>query len=787
MNAVLQDVTALEMSEDELESIERDRERKLAVLNRLGTDLEADKDKAVRWRVPIEQRWIEDLRQKFGETGGLADTKGSSSTASGHANPPDTAEFRKTIDNITRPAVKQISARIADMLFPTNERNWDLKPSPLPELANPDAAVTDPITGEPMTKEGPPGPNGEPGQPQPLTAADVAALVQKQADQRAERMRAKIDDALTECKYAKQGRAAINDGCDYGTGVLKSPVVRRHKRTSFHRYTMPDGQVIPEIKVNLTEKPGAEHVDIWNFYPQPCKKIDEAEHAFEAHWLTKKKVRELAKQPGFDPEQVNALLKLEPDAGALRDGGALMARDQILSPTLEAMDGRYCVWEYHGPIPREALEVFGIAFDEEDKLSTVNGEVWFCQGIVLKATLAADEYDDCLPYRVWNYEKDPSCVFGFSVPYELRNDQLAVNQTWHAVILNAMMSSGTQVGVVPGMMESMNGRAPDLTCLRPRTWALKQEVADIRQVLSFWNMPNFTAPLMQVYETARRNGADKLMLPAYQEGRAAEVTKTSSGLAMLMNSANIVQREAAKNWDDGMTLPIITSHSRWFLLNDDDEDAKGDYDASAKGESYLLVKDVQAQHVQVLTSIAENPRWAAYFDDWELLQLNVKTLSVPVDGLLRDRQTVEAEMKANQGQPDPETIKAQAAQAQADSAVKRAELEAQNAQRDDEFRRYDRDLDFQQHQMTMRDRAEQRIADLTVQQGLLELEYAKLGAAQENNERAAMLKERIAANDAALKEMIAGMKARLDAEKIAANERKVATEIQVESPSPRLA
>ena len=130
---------------------------------------------------------------------------------------------------------------------------------------------------------------------------------------------------------------------------------------------------------------------------------------------------------------------------------------------------------------------------------------------------------------------------------------------------------------------------------------------------------------------------------------------------------------------------------------------------------------------------------------------------------------------------------AQAAQAQADSAVKRAELEAQNAQRDDEFRRYDRDLDFQQHQMTMRDRAEQRIADLTVQQGLLELEYAKLGAAQENNERAAMLKERIAANDAALKEMIAGMKARLDAEKIAANERKVATEIQVESPSPRLA
>jgi len=339
---------------------------------------------------------------------------------------------------------------------------------------------------------------------------------------------------------------------------------------------------------------------------------------------------------------------------------------------------------------------------------------------------------------------------------------------------------------MPGMMEPINGKI-DVSCLRPKTWAMKNEATDLRQVLSFWNMPNFTGPLMQVYETARRNASDKLMLPAYQEGRAAEVTKTSSGLAMLMNSANIVQREAAKGWDDEMTLPAINSLARWFLLNDDDEEAKGDYDVIPKGESYLLIKDVQAQHVQVLTSIAENPRWAAYFDDWELLQLNVKTLSLPVDGLLRDRQTVEAEMKANQGQPDPETMKAQAAQAQAEAATQRAQLEAENAQRDDAFRQYDRDLDFQQHQMTLRDRAEQRIADLTVQQGTLELEYAKLGAQQENNERAAALKDRIATNDAALKEMIAGMKSRIDAERIAATERKVATEIQVESPNPRLA
>lgn len=744
-----------EPSEDELQ---QRNAHKQSVLAKLALSLETNKDEAIRWRLPIEQRWIDDLRQKHNGQPTLPEAKADASLRGG------TDEFRYTRDNITRPACIQIAARLADMLFPTSEKNWALEPSPLPDLSNPDEVITDPLTGQPYQVP------GVDGQPRDMTAADIAARVKKLADQKCARMSQAIDDALQECRYHSQGRAMIGDAVDLGTGVIKGPEVRRTRHTSFHSFEMPDGSKVPSLKVKDDEKPGLYHVDLWNFFPQPCRRIEEAEYVNELHLLTAKKVRDLAKQPGFDPEQINELLKQEPDLGELQKGGAMIERDKILAPQVETMRGRYAVWEYHGPIPREALEVMGMTLDEDDKLTTVDGEVWFSQGIVLKVNLNPDEYADRVPYYLFNYEKDPSCCFGFSVPYVLRSDQYAVNQTWHAVMLNAMMSAGIQIGVIPGMMEPMNGRV-DLSCTKPKVWGMKSDVTDIRQVLSMWTVPNVTGPLMQVYETARRNAADHTLLPQFMEGEPTKAAQTASGLAMLMNSANVVQRDGAKNYDGDVTVPGLTAMNRWFLLHGEDEEAKGDYNVMPKGESHLLVKDIQAQHVQVLTQIAENPRYAQYFDTWELLQLNVKTLSIPVTGLLRDRETVEAEMKEAQGQPDPLTMKAQADMAQAEAAGVRAQAEAEAKKVEAAQRERDRELDHIEFQMKMKDRADDRLMRLVMKEADVDLAADKQ-VNQQDIERAKI----------ASQETATGIDARLRAEQIASQEQKVATQLQVESP-----
>jgi hypothetical protein len=743
--------------------------RKSDVLSAVANSLHADLDTAIRWRLPIEQRWIEDLRQKHGEQPRLPEVKSSNATLA-------PAEYRHTNDNITRPATIQIAARLADMMFPTDEKNWDLKPSPIPELTNPDEVLRGP-DGQPLMKDGEPGPDGAPGEPVPYTMADLAKRRQELADQKCTRMKQAIDDALQECRYAKSGRRAIQDACDIGTGVIKGPVIRRTRNTAYRAVQQPDGSVIPNITVETPEKPSLEWVDLWNFFPQPCRHIEEAEHAYELHLLTKKKVRELANQPGFDPTQVNELLKTEPDLGTL-GSGSLVERDKILSPTIETLRDRYAVWEYRGPIPKEVLEVMGIPCDPDDKLTTYDGEVWFSQSVVLKVSLSPDDFATRLPYYLFTYERDPSCCFGFSVPYVMRADQYAVNQTWHAVMLNAMMSAGIQVGVVPGMMEPVNGKV-DVSCLKPKTWAMKSDVSDIKQVLSFFAPPNNTAPLMEAYEKARRNASEKTLLPQFMDGEAAKVTQTSSGLAMLMNSANVVQREGAKGYDDEITVPAITAMARWFLLDPKTpEDAKGDYETVPKGESYLLVKDIQAQHVQVLTQIADMPKFAPYFDPYELLQLNVRTLSLPLDGLLRDKQTVENELKQQAGQPDPLTLRAQAAQTAAEAAMTRAQGDAQKAQIDAQLRQQDRELSHMEHQALMLNHDRERIAKLTIADGNLEIAAAKVV----QGEQAAADKARLQQQAQETEQVRMGMDATLKAEQIAASEHRVNVQVQNESP-----
>jgi hypothetical protein len=738
------------------EAMFAEEQARVATLDSFGAALESDKDVAVRWRLPIEQRMIGDLRQNQGEGTRLGEVKGNAALPSGRARQP---EHLRAPDNITKPALKQISARIKDMLFPTGERNGDLEPSPLPELSNPDVALIDEDTGQPFQMIGPD------GQPKPMTAGDLRTRETEQAEKRAARMLQHLDDALQEGEYTTHGRAVIDDGCAYGTGVLEGPILKRVRQASYSNVVV-DGKKVPHLNVKHKMVDVFEHVDVWMFYPQPCRDIKEAEHAFVLKLMTKKQVRALADQPGFDKKQLNRLLGLEPTLGSLNSGGTLVERDRILSPDLETMSGRYAMWKFKGPIPKEALSAAGMQVNEDDHLSVTEGEVWFSQGIVVKVVPNSDEHSTRLPFYVYNYEKDPSCVFGFSVAHELRSDQEAVNQTWAAVKLNAIMSSAPQIGVIPGMMEPINGNV-DLSMTKPKIWPMKSDVTDIRQVLSVFEVPNHTQELMALYERAKANAVERVMLPQMQEGAPTNAARTASGLAMLMNAANVVQKDSAKQFDHEITLPAWSAWCRSYLLNGDDEEAKGDFNVIPKGESHLLIKDIQAQNVLMMTQLASDPRFAPYFDTYQLLELNLKTLAIPTAGLLRNKEQVEEEMKkAQQGQQDPALA---VAQLRAETELKLMEGK------------------MQMQMMEQKSAENTRLAQLAIADLKAELEVARISAANATQSERNQLQAGIARERKELEEVKLGADSQLRAEELASKERKVQQELVAEAPSPRLA
>lgn len=767
--------------EQKEEAVREREEKRIAALDGIGMALEADKEKAVRWRAEYELMWMEAYQQYQTSAQYIAPAKREGSTIA-----PETEEYRQTSDNITRPKVIVISARMSDMLFPTTEANWDMDASPKPDI--PDELL-------PPPQPGPPDPEtGEQAPPQPYTPDQIELLKQQIAKKAAGKMRTEIKDQLAESKYDDQGRATIFDGCLYGTGVMRGPVVKA-KRRHLHG----QGGYNPVMKQQA--KPTVEHVDLWSFYPQPSRNMEECEHVHVLHVLPKRGLRKLSKQKGFDSAQIQRLLNQEPVHG----GVATSALDRgVLRPDANVvLSERYTVWEYRGPMPKEGLKHFvdGLMLQgelneeearqlteemEKDQLSEIDCEVWFCQGIVIKMALSTLPSGD-LGFYVFNYEKNPASIFGYGVAHLCRDDQLAANQLWHAMMLNTMMSAGPQIGVRKGSLEAQGGRTISLSASKPRVWALNEEITDIRHALSVFVIPNVTKDMMAVYERAKANADEHTLTPMIAQGEPTSATPTSSGTAMLMNAANVVNRRLAKSWDADITIPMIGNLYDWNMAFNPDESIKGDYCVIAKGSSHLLVKDVQTQHIQFATQMfSNNPMLAPYMKPRAFADRNIEMLDLSVQEMLFTDAEMEENAKAQGEQPDPETIKAQAAMATAQAAMERVKLEGQIQQARLEAEAEDRRL---AHQERMADiEARMRIQEMQ----LMSADRVLMGkmAEMERDERIEM--ERLFADiqkhgsQLDLEQYRVDTATRLGAEKIASQEMMQAEEIKVEKANPKV-
>jgi hypothetical protein len=374
------------------------------------------------------------------------------------------------------------------------------------------------------------------------------------------------------------------------------------------------------------------------------------------------------------------------------------------------------------------------------------------------------------------------------VPYLCRDDQDAVTIVWHAMMLNTMMSAGPQIGVRKGMLEPVQGKSFDLSCTRPRVWLLTEEVGKIEDALSVFNVPNVVGRILPVYQQIKANADEHTMMPAVAQGEATAGVPTTGGMAMLMNAANVVMRRLAKQWDDDITLPLIDGLTSWNLRHNPDESIRGDFATVPKGASHLLIKDVQAQHIQFATQLfTSNPLLQPYMKAGPWARANIDILELSGKDMLYTDEQVAENQRAQAEQPDPEVLKAQALQAQAEAAQKRADAEAAAKQAESEFRMYDRDLDHKERMIELQVR--ERVSAQQLQAG--RFTYLHKLAALDAEERMDM--GRIAAEmqmdkeSQLLHKYEIDFKGHLKASELAANEAKTAAEIKVEAPSPRLA
>lgn len=667
-------------------------------------------DDAVSKRRGIEQRWIEDLCQYAGVR--------SVNELRDKAKPLETGQSKtetgsQVFVNITRGKTNRTEGRLCDILFPADDRNWSIDPTPVPELATiaqqgkqqASQAIerANALRAEPEATTAPDGMDegdlvqmaGDLGQ-----QAKEAQEVLDEAKKRAERMEMEIDDQLVEARYAIKSRDAISWACKLGVGVLKGPIVLDKGK---NRWKKREDGVFELAPSTSSARPSVECISPWSFFPDPsATTIEDAEYVFERHFASKRDLRRMAREMGFNKARVRELLEGGAETGTPEDLRYL-SDIRMLTGEDTAVADRFIIWEFHGQL--EVGEVATLIRSGGDAESAARAEeyeasadpldnrmviAWFCNNQLLKLTEYYPMDSDDLLYSVFSLEKGNASILGaIGIPRMMRDSQEALNAAWRMMMDNAALSVGPQILVD---QKSVTPAPGEDWKMRPRkVWQKTGESASAGPPFEVFNVPMNQEQIGGIIALSKAFIDDETSMPSIIEGGMSEertpgAASTVGGFAMMLNAAGVNTRRMVKNWDDDVTNGMVTRFYDWNMQHSDKDEIKGDMSVQARGTSVLLAREMQAQNLMAIaTQWSVHPVLGGMIKTYDVASHALKAVSIsPSDGLLSEDEYEQKMQQAaeQQGQQpeDPQwQIRLQIAQGDQQTRLQVAEIEREVA------------------------------------------------------------------------------------------------------------
>lgn len=694
---------------------ERERRDLEVRLKSIVGRLEKEAEECVQKKKSVEERALAALRQYHGRYDEETEAKLNANK-----------KKSKVFLNLTQPKTDAWSSRISDLMIPTDDKNWAIAPTPVPRLAESAREATkaaeEAREQAEQARQQAEAEGADPAMVQQALELEARAMVAQEAAaklngqieearRRSELMTEEIDDQLQESRYYSIIRDVIDDGVKIGTGVCKGPVTGDSVRRGWRQKPLqepvvdgmgqpvigndgspvmrdimgPDGNpVMGEFSLEMSsgdDSPGMRYVDFWSFFPKDARRIEEAEGVFERHLMTKKKLRSLAKLPGFNQEAIRRLLK----AGPSKSLPSYLAQLRDITTANEQLTSdMYQVWEYHGALSAEDMRDIAQGMGDEstvndledvDPLTEQNAIIWFCQGELLRFSIHPYDSGECI-YSVFNFVKDEASIFGYGVPDIVNATQRSAAAAWRAMMDNAGLTTGPQIVIDQSQLAPANG-SWDLEPMK--VWLSKTGQGVDRRAFDAFDIPTRQSDLAAIVDLSKKYMDEVVQLPLIAQGeQGSGVTKTAQGMAILMNSANVIFRRVVKNFDDDVTTPNIRRFYDWNMQFNPKPEIKGDYEVSARGSSVLLVREMQAQNLMTLAmALGTHPKFAMMLKDRDLLKMIFKAHMIPTDEVLLSEEEIEAAVTQGQAQQE-----AMMQAAQAESAFKQEELQLKRDQID---------------------------------------------------------------------------------------------------------
>lgn len=411
----------------------------------------------------------------------------------------------------------------------------------------------------------------------------------------AKKMEKKIIDQLDRSNASEHLRFCTFECVLMGSGVIKGPLAEDKEYEKWDK----QGNYTPLIKT----MPSIEAVSIWNLYPDPdASSKESADYFVERHKMTREMLRALKKRPYFRADAIEDAIHDHPKY--TKQWWEDTLRDYPVNFNIN----RYEVLEYWGTVDKEIAKAAGIDIPsdlkEQDELQV---NVWVCGEHVLRVVLNPF-IPKRLPYCIVPYELNPYTLFGVGVGENMEDTQTLMNGFMRLGVDNAVLSGNVIMEVDENLM------APGQDMKLSPGKIFRRNNGPPGQSMYSISIPNISQENLQMFDKARELADESTGIPSYSHGQTGigGVTRTASGMSMLMGAAAGNIKTVVKNFDDYILRPIGEALFCFNQQFDFDPELNDELEVKARGTDSLMQNEVRSQRLMSFLQIVSNPMLAPF-------------------------------------------------------------------------------------------------------------------------------------------------------------------------------
>ena len=151
--------------------------------------------------------------------------------------------------------------------------------------------------------------------------------------------------------------------------------------------------------------------------------------------------------------------------------------------------------------------------------------------------------------------------------------------------------------------------------------------------------PNTSQENMMMFDKFRQLADEQTGIPSYSHGQTGvqSMTRTASGMSMLLGAASLNIKTVIKNLDDFLLKPLGEAYFQWNMqFLEGKLGIEGDLEVKATGTNSLMQKEVRSQRLTMFLQTAQNPSIAPFIKINKLISELAYSLELDPDEILND-------------------------------------------------------------------------------------------------------------------------------------------------------